>query len=247
MIKFFRKIRQNLLMENKTGKYFKYAIGEIILVVIGILIALQINNWNENRKTDDIRENYLKQLLVDLETDKIYYNNMISTLELFAEEYNDFYKIYGEPGLNASKFILEIQKINFLHFEIEFKTSTIKTLISTGDIKLFESTLRNKLTTYNGKQKHIMTVSNRNANSSQDILKNAMMNGANSDLLLRLQNQPNFSEYLNIEKNFPKLVLELEAFLNWKKLTENYTISSFNSLIKKSDNIIESINKELAK
>ena len=47
MIKFFRKIRQNLLMENKTSKYFKYAIGEILLVVIGILIALSINNWNE--------------------------------------------------------------------------------------------------------------------------------------------------------------------------------------------------------
>ena len=50
MIKFFRHIRKNLLMENKTSKYVKYAIGEIILVVIGILIALQINNWNENRK-----------------------------------------------------------------------------------------------------------------------------------------------------------------------------------------------------
>ena len=53
MIKFFRKIRQNLLMENKTGKYFKYAIGEIILVVIGILIALQINNWNSQRLSND--------------------------------------------------------------------------------------------------------------------------------------------------------------------------------------------------
>ena len=40
-------------MENKTGKYFKYAIGEIVLVVIGILIALQINNWNERRKTSE--------------------------------------------------------------------------------------------------------------------------------------------------------------------------------------------------
>ena len=50
MIKFFRHIRQNLIMENKTSKYLKYAIGEIILVVIGILIALQVNNWNENRK-----------------------------------------------------------------------------------------------------------------------------------------------------------------------------------------------------
>ena len=50
MIKFFRKIRYNLLSENKTGKYFKYAIGEIVLVVIGILIAIQINNWNETQK-----------------------------------------------------------------------------------------------------------------------------------------------------------------------------------------------------
>ena len=50
MIKFFRNIRQNLVMENKNGMYFKYAVGEIVLVVIGILIALQINNWNENVK-----------------------------------------------------------------------------------------------------------------------------------------------------------------------------------------------------
>ena len=49
MIKFFRKIRQNLITENKTGKYFKYAIGEILLVVIGILIAIQLNNLNETK------------------------------------------------------------------------------------------------------------------------------------------------------------------------------------------------------
>jgi len=50
MIKLFRNIRQNLIMENKTGKYLKYAIGEIVLVVIGILIALSINDWNEVTK-----------------------------------------------------------------------------------------------------------------------------------------------------------------------------------------------------
>ena len=47
MIQFFRRIRQNLLSEGKTGKYLTYALGEIILVVIGILIALQINTWND--------------------------------------------------------------------------------------------------------------------------------------------------------------------------------------------------------
>ena len=50
MIKFFRHIRKDFMEKNKTGKYLKYAIGEIILVVIGILIALSINNWNEGRK-----------------------------------------------------------------------------------------------------------------------------------------------------------------------------------------------------
>ena len=53
MIRFFRKIRQNLLSEGKTVKYLKYAIGEIVLVVIGILIALSINNWNEQKKSRD--------------------------------------------------------------------------------------------------------------------------------------------------------------------------------------------------
>ncbi len=52
MIKFFRKIRQQLLTENRFTKYSLYAIGEVFLVVIGILIALQINNWNESRKHD---------------------------------------------------------------------------------------------------------------------------------------------------------------------------------------------------
>ncbi len=49
MIKFFRKIRQRLLTENKLSSYLLYAIGEIVLVVIGIFIALQLNNWNTNR------------------------------------------------------------------------------------------------------------------------------------------------------------------------------------------------------
>jgi len=69
MIKFFRKIRQNLIMENKTGKYLKYAIGEIILVVIGILIALSINNSNEYRKQNAQIAKYAKSLVQDLEKD----------------------------------------------------------------------------------------------------------------------------------------------------------------------------------
>ena len=66
MIKFFRKTRQNLLSEGKTKTYLKYAIGEIALVVIGILIALQINNWNTENKQSDTEFEILKALKENL-------------------------------------------------------------------------------------------------------------------------------------------------------------------------------------
>ena len=85
MIKFFRHIRQSLIMKNRTGKYFKYAIGEIVLVVIGILIALQINNWNENRKNQVIEIKVLKELLVDLEASFLDLENDISVIKFRIE------------------------------------------------------------------------------------------------------------------------------------------------------------------
>lgn len=63
MIKFFRSIRQQLLMKNKTRQYFKYAIGEIILVMVGILLALQVNNWNQKRvERNEIQAKFLRVL-----------------------------------------------------------------------------------------------------------------------------------------------------------------------------------------
>ncbi|MET6991632.1 DUF6090 family protein [Sediminicola arcticus] len=71
MIKFFRKIRQNLLTENKFSKYLIYAIGEIILVVIGILIALQINNNSENHKKQQFEITILENIKEDILADKV--------------------------------------------------------------------------------------------------------------------------------------------------------------------------------
>lgn len=68
MIKFFRRIRQHLISESKFSKYLFYAFGEIVLVVIGILIALQINNWNENRKLQNEELSLLEEVKGNLET-----------------------------------------------------------------------------------------------------------------------------------------------------------------------------------
>ncbi len=67
MIKFFRKIRQKTLTENKFSNYLLYAVGEIVLVVIGILLALQINNWNENRKLKLKEVSSIKNLVEEIE------------------------------------------------------------------------------------------------------------------------------------------------------------------------------------
>lgn len=69
MINFFRRIRHKLLGEGKLNKYILYGIGEILLVVIGILIALQINNLNEEKKEQNLADTYLSNLKLDLESD----------------------------------------------------------------------------------------------------------------------------------------------------------------------------------
>ena len=93
MIKFFRKIRQNLLMENKTGKYLKYAIGEIILVMIGILLALQINNWNEQRKAKVKEAALLLNLTQDLRSDSISFSRNFNILSDIISLHGKLYEI----------------------------------------------------------------------------------------------------------------------------------------------------------
>lgn len=70
MIRFFRKLRQNLLTQNRGSKYLLYALGEILLVVIGILLALQVNNWNEERKQRKLEQDYYCRLLEDINLDE---------------------------------------------------------------------------------------------------------------------------------------------------------------------------------
>jgi sensor domain CHASE-containing protein len=76
MIKLFRKIHQTLVMENNTSKYLTYAVGEIVLVVIGILIALSINTWNENRKLRQSEQDILNNLKTELITNKAKLDNV---------------------------------------------------------------------------------------------------------------------------------------------------------------------------
>jgi len=149
MIKFFRKIRQNLLMENKTGKYFKYAIGEIVLVVIGILIALQINNWNESRRKEQVEKQVLKSLFQEVEKDRIMlkeidyqYKNDLRSLTYFRNLiWQEKHSMEDAMALN------EFEGIAFR--DVNPNRITYDEMISTGKIYyLSNQALVNEIITY---------------------------------------------------------------------------------------------------
>jgi hypothetical protein len=96
MIKFFRKIRQNLLTENKFSKYLLYAIGEIVLVVIGILIALSINNWNEERKLKSVEIKILQDLKNDIQENIGNLNKGIYQLEIANKDISKVLLMYEQ-------------------------------------------------------------------------------------------------------------------------------------------------------
>ena len=139
MIKFFRRLRQQLLSENKTGKYFKYAIGEIILVVIGILIALQINTWNENHKSKNEAKFQLSKLKDNLKADKSQLKNAIDVDSINIENL----KICVRTLSNDEEISME-EFTN--HFQFIYNTNgfdptrgTFESLISSGKIELISN------------------------------------------------------------------------------------------------------------
>ena len=174
MIKFFRHIRKSLLMENKTSKYFKYAIGEILLVVIGILIALQINNWNQKRIDSNSAnvyvENIKKEITLHIADMKgIYidrYERKISGLQL-AKSY------FEKPFVieDTISFISEISYGAVFNFGIEHSNIGIyESLISSGNIGLIETELRNEILDYYDYYNHVTIVSQGQASNYQNTL-----------------------------------------------------------------------------
>lgn len=148
--------------KNKTGKYIKYAIGEIILVVIGILIALQINNWNENRKLQNVEHNYLKLLLEDLDEEYININNAISNSEELIIKYEEYEEKANNSNMSLLEIITDLSEVNPTVITPIFKIDVIETLISTGDIKLIPTEIRKKIIELNNAQEYIRQITTRN-------------------------------------------------------------------------------------
>lgn len=137
MIKFFRRIRQNLVSQGKTSKYFKYAIGEIILVVIGILIALQINTWNQNNK--DSKEEYyiLEKLQANIKTDTLNLKNSIERIQTYLDKLKVIKQEMKDETL--VKFSVELSGPLLSVVGTNLETTTWENLKSTGKLGLIKN------------------------------------------------------------------------------------------------------------
>jgi hypothetical protein len=245
MIKFFRKIRQNLLSAGKTGKYFLYAIGEIILVVIGILIALSINNWNESKKESKIRNNYYEQILQDLKKDTSYINGEIAFLNSNISLYTNYV-----TNLNTKESIGDVineftkLKLNWQFTYLNFNTNTIESLISTGDIKLMPDDIRNRLLDLRNIQSTLIeTTSGNNAvylNSSRKALGLGAINYI-------LEFHPNLTDRLNRAEDKISIINLLNESFQLKNFTEQELSKSLKYTLVSIDELSKLIHEELKK
>lgn len=150
MIKFFRHVRKSLIEKNQMGKYVKYAIGEILLVVIGILIALQINEWNQAKKDRKLEAQYYCRLLEDVEQD---YVNYKSSLDLLSEKIKTnntlMQKLLDDtmPLDSISPYLLE--SIKYSIRDVSATTDAFEDIKSSGNLNIIRNaSVKNKLTSY---------------------------------------------------------------------------------------------------
>lgn len=139
MISFFRKIRKKLLTENKFSKYTLYAIGEIVLVVIGILIALQINNNNDQRKERNKELRYLQNIKSDLITNIAEMRSYIDTRNGLIDSANTILEHFeGKSIDDLSAFNAEGVKI-YSWQKFYQNNNTFQELVNSGNLALIKN------------------------------------------------------------------------------------------------------------
>jgi len=248
MIKIFRKIRQKLLTENKFSKYLIYAIGEILLVVIGILIALQLNNLNEERKIEVTRQGYYHQLLESLNKDKIYIEKTISHFDSINNDIIAYYETFKVPNLSIEQVLTNLIKSKFeKNITIRFNTNIIESLENTGDIKIIPPVIRNKLSALKRFQDRTIFISDDNSDHHLDILQLITLEVGSRTMSSRLTNQPRLTELLKLESKSDKLFIMMEAALTWKVSGERTAISHLKKILSDENILINLITDELKK
>ena len=242
MIKFFRSIRYDLMKKNKTGKYLKYAIGEIILVVIGILIALWINNKNQDFKNQTIARTYLYDFKRDLKADINTLDENISINEkriknadsimlasrkdvLSDTDKNSFYNQWMPSLMGETYYVPEKTTIR------QFESSNSSHLITS-------KTLKDQLFSY-------YTANDVNENNFEKSIQLYQHNFLTKDIMRGYKDYGRTTTSTNIISQSFKNEFDLGTAIGFKKdLTTNQN-KQYRKFKEKAENLIKLINTEL--
>lgn len=236
MIKFFRRIRKDLMETGKTAKYLKYAIGEIVLVVIGILIALQINNWNEKRKLTLEETKLLKELKIALMSD---HEDIISNIKEHASAansctillehisqqlpYHDSLDFHFANALNTTR---------FSHTSSPYETLKIK-----GPDLIENDSLRGMLGDYYDKwvgyQFELQT------SSLQDF------NSAKERQFEYFQSMHLWKKIKPVDYSWLATSPYYKSWLSYTEMTRKWEAENFRRLQKKNEQLLNLINREI--
>jgi hypothetical protein len=244
MIKLFRKIRQNLLVENKTGKYLKYAFGEILLVVIGILIALQINNWNEGRKKAANEAYILNEILNNLNEDDEQIEHILERRMATQTAVEKILKILNTKPLDENG--IEKHIAQFLTFERFYPMNNAFEMMKSNGLVVENKNLRTAISRYYDFEQKKATQSIKDVESvivrileSENAIRSNLKSAdsgtkKNTSVSLRNTSDPKFLELLQTE---------LIIFKD-NNSTSAVRISDFKNL---NNNLTTMIQKELNK
>ena len=253
MIPFFRRIRKKMADDNKPMKYARYAIGEILLVVIGILIALQINNWNEDLKTRNKELTYLENIKTDLLLNVDELNNFLKLRDSCVVSCNrvlDYYE--GKIELDLVDF--NFHSVNLMiWFPFNQHDNTYNELLNSGNLAIIsDKKIKNDLQDMQVGFKNIAFIEGEMQQDYESYLYDVYFAMADVN-----RNLKQFEAYidLNSTADATKLskpeILDLLKNIKFKngvrlsKYNSNLLIVEYNDMIKTTQNIIKRIDDEL--
>lgn len=241
MLPFFRKIRYKLAIDNQFLKYSRYALGEILLVVIGILIAVQINNWNEHKKEKRRASTYINKIIKDIETDRKNIDSLVAIGEFNVKAIENYFKYFENQDPvdikllidSCSNVIKDVRKYRYTP-----NNHTFRDMQSSGNSTLLSEDQKQALVKLSNAQDFYLIIFEKII-SSIIVYERQMKANVDADL-----SEINFFEKLNVVQKESDLVQGLlfqhNSLTSYSQLYE-YTLSLRNRISEDSEYALKTL------